>query len=79
MPETRKPVQPVSVDYVCDECGTGKMRFGGIVWDSYPPQYPHGCTNCKANKVFHRTYPYIAYLEDFEAQSPGLATLTIAD
>lgn len=45
--EVIKPVQMVVIEYICDECGKGKMKQKGhpkrreIPW-----QYPHQCDNC---------------------------------
>lgn len=60
MAETKLPVQTVQVDYTCDECGKGQMRFGGVTLTSYPPQYPHRCSECGAKKTFNVIYPHTA-------------------
>lgn len=47
MPEYVRSVQMVVVDYICDDCGKGKMqRYGGIVYTSNPIQIPHKCDAC---------------------------------
>lgn len=63
MAQTKIPVQAVQVDYVCDECGEGKMRMLNTQLLTYPPQYPHRCTYCYAEKTFRVGYPYIEYVE----------------
>jgi hypothetical protein len=67
MPQTRKTVRPVLVDYVCDECGQGKMRPAGIK-ASNPPQHIHRCNfarrfGCEAEITSGRQYPYTDYIE----------------
>ena len=65
MSETKRPVQPVRVDYKCDMPGcTGRMRPTGATLMSNPPQYPHDCNTCGVRMTFRGvTYPYIAYEE----------------
>lgn len=45
--EVVKPVQMVLVEYICDECGEGKMVQKGHPerWN-IPWRYPHQCDNC---------------------------------
>lgn len=62
MPETRQPVQPVEVDYTCDQCGEGKMRPTGEVLTSYPPKHPHCCDKCGARQTFTDVcYPHVTF------------------
>ena len=47
MPELVTPVEYVRIDYICDECGKGKMlQDGNIVLTSTPVQIPHKCDKC---------------------------------
>lgn len=58
MPEDKKRVQVYKVDYICDECGEGRMRSTGQALLSKPVMYPHECTHCGAKKTFRGiTYP----------------------
>ncbi len=61
--KTAKKMQAVTVDYNCDECQIGKMRFDGIVLTSNPPQYPHQCNKCGHAQTFFEHYPHIEYVE----------------
>lgn len=61
MAEIKQEVKTFEVDYICDECGKGKMRNAGFVLDSNPPQYPHRCKECGAKKTFYHTYPRTVY------------------
>lgn len=61
MPEKTKKVKPIEVDYTCDVCHNGEMRHNGFPILSDPPQYPHYCTKCYAEKIFPQIYPYIKY------------------
>lgn len=60
--EIRNDVKVIQVDYTCPHCG-GKMRPTGEVLTSNPPIYPHKCEDCKYEKQFKKTYPYLDYEE----------------
>jgi predicted RNA-binding Zn-ribbon protein involved in translation (DUF1610 family) len=47
--QVERPVRMVLVEYVCDECGEGKMVRKGHPdsWET-PWKYPHQCGNCGA-------------------------------
>ena len=57
MAEQKKEVKTYIVDYICDECGVGKMRNSGMSHVTHPKQYPHSCTNCYYQKTFNCVYP----------------------
>lgn len=60
--ETKKEVKTVQVDYECPKCETGKLRPTGICLTTYPPMYPHKCTDCDYGETFtDKMYPYIAH------------------
>lgn len=63
MPEMKKPVQTMRVDYVCDVCNTGVMTATGMVLTSYPPQYEHTCSHCGAVGRLRNQYPTVRYEE----------------
>lgn len=63
MPEITKEIKVIGIDYVCDECGIGKMRPTGVCLDSMPPYYPHVCDNCGYEAGFETTYPTTRYEE----------------
>ena len=45
--EVTKPVQMVVIEYICDECGEGKMKQKGHPERREVPwRYPHQCDNC---------------------------------
>ncbi len=37
----------------------------GVCLTSLPPQYPHKCNKCGAQRVYNVSYPYVAY-EDIQ-------------
>lgn len=57
MSEIKQEVRTFVVNYKCDSCGNGYMKFTGGSLLSCPPQYPHRCTFCDAAKTFKTTYP----------------------
>lgn len=61
MPEEKKVLKTFEIDYICDRCGVGKMRNDGCCFPTSPPQCPHKCTNCGAEKTFNCNYPKIVY------------------
>jgi rubrerythrin len=54
-------VKTLAVEWICDECGTGKMEPIGHVLLSDPPQYPHKCPHCGHRAILAQTYPTIRY------------------
>lgn len=46
---------------ICD-CG-GEYIATSVVLDSYPPQYPHVCSECYKQTSFDRSYPCVVYVE----------------
>jgi len=66
--EVKKEVKTFEVNYKCDECDNGYMKFGGVVLTSYPAQYTHSCDNpdCDATMTFKgEKYPQTRY-EDID-------------
>lgn len=61
MSETEKQLEAYEVDYACDQCGLGSMRPTGVVFETYPPKYPHACTHCGATQLFFKRYPETRY------------------
>jgi len=63
MPETQTPIQPVLIEYRCDEegCSGTLERDGSGSLVSSPPRYPHECTQCGARQTFERAYPYVTH------------------
>lgn len=62
MPEVRTPVLPISVDYVCDNCGAGHM----ICYEStasIPAIFKHKCDNCGDELQSKSRYPMIQYVD----------------
>lgn len=63
MPATEKQITVHQIDYQCDECGKGVMRWTGMVLTSMPAQFPHGCTECSARGNYLVRYPSTEYRE----------------
>lgn len=62
MPEIKREVRPVEVNYICDACGTGMMSRNGDM-DPKTGDTPHRCMICDHVQVFQwREYPRIEYL-----------------
>lgn len=62
MTEVRYEVQTFVTEYICDECGEGKMRPISKVLLTKPPRYPHRCMKCNAMKTFTgEPYPRTHY------------------
>jgi len=58
MPIFRQRADCTAVDFVCDECGDGRMRPNGEVMYTDPLKYYHECNNCGNKQAFDKTYPY---------------------
>jgi hypothetical protein len=57
--EIRTPVQPVRVDYSCEECGLPmSMPDVAISWGNFGTE--HRCENSHM-EMLSKTYPYIEY------------------
>ena len=64
--ETRKDVKTVQVDYKCPKCNNGYLRPTGIVYSTYPAQFPHRCNNknCDYGETFtDKQYPYMDFVD----------------
>lgn len=49
------------VDYTCDDCNIGTMKYNGIICFTFPEQYEHKCNHCGTIKLFQEKYPRIDY------------------
>lgn len=62
MPEIKRPVQTVEVNYVCDKCGHGMMEKTGDM-DTQTGETPHRCMICNHAQSFKWvSYPRIDYV-----------------
>lgn len=62
MPEIKRAVQTVEVNYVCDKCGHGMMQKVGDMSTS-SGEVLHRCMICAAEQVFKWvSYPRIDYI-----------------
>jgi len=62
MGEISQEVRTFEVHYICDECGKGEMKASGACLMSNPPQFPHRCQECGAEKtMFNKAYPFTTY------------------
>jgi hypothetical protein len=60
MPHVREePVTPMRERLICD-CGT-EMQAEPFSYLSDPPQYPHRCGSCGAEKSMPKKYPAIIF------------------
>ena len=56
-------IKSVLVDrLLCDKCGT-VMCSDGIVYTTYPPQYPYTCPECHHQQVSNKSHYPVYYLE----------------
>lgn len=60
MTERHTPLQAYRCVYLCDVCGS-EMESTGHVLLSFPPQYPHRCSN-DHSVILGSSYPRIEYL-----------------
>jgi len=69
MPRTYEKRHPVSVDYLCDMCNDGYMRYTGTTLTTNPPWYQHKCDKCGHIENMADMYPRIEYrAEPLKAQ-----------
>lgn len=60
MAEKEIEVKTFRIHYYCDECEDGELLPTGMLLSSWPPQFPHACNKCAANKIFSdKRYPII--------------------
>lgn len=63
MPEVKRRVQPIEVNYVCDACGHGMMQKTADA-DPTSGETPHRCMICDHQQSFKWIhYPRIEYLD----------------
>ncbi len=65
MCEIARRVDTYKIFYSCPKCKIGELEPTGSQLSSYPPQYPHKCSNkgCNHEEIFRCTYPKIEYTE----------------
>lgn len=62
MPEVKRPVQTIEVNYVCDKCGYGIMEKVGEM-DPDTGEIKHQCVICGHPQTFKgRAYPRIDHI-----------------
>lgn len=61
MSEREFKVEPYGVDYICDDCGNGKMEPNGTMLMCDPPKWQHYCEACGAMQNLANKYPEIRY------------------
>ena len=47
----------------CDECNN-ELQSIGVVYPTYPPQYPYICPKCKIEYSLDRNYPWSEIVGD---------------
>ena len=75
MAEMKTAVRTFKIDYVCDECGEGRMRPSGFVYDTNPPSYVHACNKCGNGGEFSWQYPYTV-TEEVDARTLDIVPST---
>ncbi|TXS90719.1 type II citrate synthase [Parahaliea maris] len=62
MPETKREVRPVEINYICDACGTGMMTRCGEM-DPQSGDIEHRCLICDHRQFFQwREYPRVEHI-----------------
>lgn len=62
MPEVKREVRPVEINYVCDACGEGVMTRSGDM-DPSTGEIEHRCLICDHQQIFQwREYPRIDHI-----------------
>jgi hypothetical protein len=69
MPEIKRRVKTVEINYACDECSVKPnpgcvLKKTGQVFMTHPEKYQHECPNCKKKFSLPIPYPYIDYILD---------------
>lgn len=66
MPEIKRKIVPVEVNYLCDKCGKGMMQACAETDDKGMTE--HECMICGARQSFQwQKYPRIDYIGENEA------------
>ena len=55
----------------CDNCDV-QLESTGMMYATYPPQYPYICPKCNKKYTFNRNYPYTEITGD-EVNEQGFA------
>ena len=62
MPEIKREVRPVEVNYLCDACGQGMMVSAGAM-DPETGEIEHRCLICDHRQTFKwREYPRVDHI-----------------
>ena len=61
MPEIKKPVKSIRIDYMCDVCKKGYMSPNGELLTMDPPHYWHKCKSCGTEQALVKSYPCIEW------------------
>lgn len=56
--EVGQEIKIIMVRQRCDKCGEGYMETDGNILCSFPPKFPHVCSNCGFKKIYRKKYPY---------------------
>jgi len=67
MPEKWYKSEEIKVDYICDECGKGKMLSLLTV---FPGLFPHMCPKCETIKNLKHIYPLNIHKKLFITNKP---------
>lgn len=63
MPEVKRPVKTIEVNYICDKCNNGMMQKCGDI-DAETGDCAHRCVICNHEMSFKWvTYPRIDYVD----------------
>jgi hypothetical protein len=66
MPEIKRIVRPIEVNYVCDQCGQGMMEQIGEL-DPATGDIEHKCLICDQRQTFRwKHYPRIEHIGEDE-------------
>lgn len=71
MPEIRKTVVPIEINYGCDDCSKKPnpgclLKRNDFVYLTNPPRYEYFCPLCDKKYVFNEIYPKIIFEEEEE-------------
>ena len=71
MPEIKRKVVPVEVNYVCDKCNNGMMEKVGAMNEA-TGEIPHKCMICSHSQSFRwLSYPRIDYVGEGDVVIEG--------
>ena len=71
MSEREFDVRPIGLDFVCDTCMMGVMKYGGVMKMCDPPKFEHKCINCEFVRDLDKKYPTVEFRDCRQPTPPN--------